>query len=233
MTCMENQQLETFCIKTPKVYDWITRQITIPVTTFYGLDGLERLDFRCDELNEQMQSGELSATCTLSDQNGNPVESISDSISCTEVSEAGGRQNVDILLPNGDSVIFQKVMVRTSGHFIVEIEKDSTVICTSSPQPFSICEEYLLCAPAGTTLNCQVTDIECTACFVCRPDSEGNPAFQQIDVELFLCEHVQTEVVVLLEVQAQLCQPRPEIKSSCFPPTLPSNCFSDFLSTKP
>ncbi|MBZ5753652.1 hypothetical protein [Metabacillus rhizolycopersici] len=225
-----NGKQETLCIKVPKVYDWVVGQIQVPVQSFRGTSGLERLNFTCDEINEQVQGGQLTAECILTDENGHPVDPLAPgSISCTEID---GRNDVNVILPTGETVTLQKVIVLKKGYFVVQISNVRGESCISSPQPFSVCEQFLLCAPEGTFLKCTITEFECNACFMCNLDNVGNPSFQQIDVSINMCQNVQMESIVTLEIDANICQPRSEIVVNCPPKNLPPQCPAVFSGTE-
>lgn len=219
-----NGQRETFCIKVPKVYDWIVGQIN-PEIFFKGTSGLERLNFTCIEINGPFQGSQVTAECILTDENGNPVAPLAPgSISCTEIRQVNGRKNVNVILPTGKTVTLQKVIISKQGYFVVRISNTLGESCTSSPQPFSVCEEFLLCAPEGTFLNCEIIGFECNACFVCQPDDAGNPSFQQIDISINICQNIQMVNNVTVVIEANFCQPRSDLKVTCPPIKLPPQC---------
>ncbi|HZH61487.1 MAG TPA: hypothetical protein VEY70_18350 [Metabacillus sp.] len=228
-----NGKQEPLCIKVPKVYDWVVGQINVPVQSFRGTSGLERLNFTCEEIDEQVQGGQVTAECILTDEDGNPVDPLAPgSILCTEIAPFDGRKDVNVILSTGETVTLQKVIVLKKGHFTVRISNRRGESCISSPQPFSVCEEFLLCAPEGTFLKCEITEFECNACFMCIQDDAGNQSFQQLDVSINICQNVQIESIVMLEIEANICQPRSEIVVNCPPKNFPPQCPVVFSGTE-
>ncbi|WP_209125415.1 hypothetical protein [Alkalihalobacillus sp. BA299] len=223
---------ETLCIKVPKVYDWVTRQVDVPLQTFTGHDSLKTLNFSCnghhcvDPCAALAGMGSLSIECILTDSYGNPVNPLSpDAIVCTEIPQKNGRPEVEITIPNGEVITLQKVKVLKKGYFVVQISNSSgSVVCTSDPQSFAVAEKFFLCAPEGTYLQCEITDIECDVNLICREDEEGDPIFQQIDVSINMCQNIQMEAIVKLEITADFCQPRPEVPFNCPPLNFPTQC---------
>ncbi|WP_245712560.1 hypothetical protein [Anaerobacillus alkalilacustris] len=220
---------ETLCIKVPKVYDWVTRQVDVPVQSFSGENGLTVLDFEGpsptpgDFLNpcvELANGGALTVHCIITDENGNPVAPLApNSILCTEIPQIGGRQNVNFDFPNGDTVTLQKVKVLKKGYFVVRVSNARGKSITSVPQPFAVAEKFYLCAPSGTILQCEISEIECDADIIC-----DNNEFIQIDVSINMCQNVQTEATVKLEITADFCHPRQEIPFTCPPKPFPPQC---------
>ncbi len=216
----------TLCIKVPKVYDWVTRQVDVPVQSFIGEAGLDTLNFEgptgiivnpCVEL---AGGGALFVECIITDVNGNPVNPLApNAILCTEIPQNGGRQNVNFIMPDGETITIQKVKVLKKGYFVVRVFNARGESLTSVAQPFAVTEKFYLCAPAGTFLQCEITDFDCDATIIC-----SDTDFTQIDVSINMCQNVQTEAIVKLEVTADFCQPRPEIPFSCPPLYVPPQC---------
>ncbi|WP_226526992.1 hypothetical protein [Metabacillus niabensis] len=217
---------ETICMTTSKVYDWIVGQIDVPSRTYRGIAGLERLNFSCEEISEQTEGGPLVSECIPTDAAGNPIDPLlPGSIICTEITQPGGRRNVDVILPSGEAATLQEVMTLISGHYVIEISNASGVTCTSSPQSFSVVQRFLLCAPEGTTIKCDISDFECFSCNSCSLDGEGNQQFQQLEVSIRICHSLQVERNVTLCINANICQPRSaELEGNCPQISIPQQC---------
>ncbi|MDE5412686.1 hypothetical protein [Alkalihalobacterium chitinilyticum] len=226
---------ETLCIKVPKVYDWVTRQVDVPLQAFTGEKGLKQLNFNgkyldpCAELDGM---GALSINCIVTDSAGHPVDPLKHgSILCTEIPQTHGRQEVEITLPDGEVVTLQKVKVLKKGYFVVQVTNAAgTVVYTSAPQHFAVAEKFFLCAPEGTYLQCEITDFECDAHLICDKDDKGDSEFQQIDVSINMCQNIQMEALVKLEITADFCQPRQELPFECPPHHVPPQCPEIFPS---
>lgn len=220
MSRQHHHEKEKVCIKTKKVYDWVTRQVDVPLISIsdaaledvFTCDGHHKHDI-CDFLSNQTNdSTRFSVNCMLND----------DTLICQEIIQPGGRQPVTVTLPTGDVVNLQKVKVLVKGTVTVEVlDAMNHVVCTSSPIPFATAQTFLLCAPEGTNLQCHISFFECDASLICTED------FEQLDVSITLCIEAQMEAEVKLEIEAVFCQPREEILEATlcpvnkFPPQCP------------
>jgi len=142
--------------------------------------------------------GHCQLTCFLSDKYGNPTETLE----CQEIIQKTGRRNVEVNLPNNKIVILQKVKVLKKGFITVQVLNKGKV-CKLCIIPFKVVEEFILCAPSGTFIECKITEFECTAFFTddCK----------RLDIEISFCQQVQVMANVTIEVEANLCVPRTEI----------------------
>jgi len=194
---------EKVCIKARKVFDWVTRQVDLPVISksddnlkdFFKCDGTTIEDI-CAFLDQQNDPNDFTVLCKIDE----------DSIICQEIIQPEGRLNVTVTLPNGDEVTLQKVKVLVKGLAnIFILDENDKVICKSKkPITFVTAQTFILCAPNGTDVECEVTFSECDASLICTDD------FQQLDVSITLCLDVQVEADVKLEVEAKICKPREE-----------------------
>lgn len=194
---------EKVCIKTRKVFDWVTRQVDLPVISksddnlkdFFKCDG-SLIDDICKFLDQHNDPKDFTVVCKIDE----------DSIICQEIVQPDGRLNVTVTLPNGDKVTLQKVKVLVKGLADIAIlDENDRVICKSKrPITFVTAQTFILCAPDGTDVECEVTFSECDASLICTND------FQQLDVSITLCLDVQVEADVKLEVEAKICKPREE-----------------------
>ncbi|MGP4038682.1 DUF7948 domain-containing protein [Gracilibacillus sp. D59] len=158
-----------------------------------------------------------TVTCFLTDDQGNLLDPRL-AISCQENRSAGDRENINVQLPTGEEVVLQKVRVSKQGFVVVQLTGNNAT-CLTEPIPFCIVETLILCAPEGTTLNCEVTDVDCHANLVCQ-----NGLFQQLTIDLTICQSIQTQAEATTEIPARVCQPRPDIAPMCPPLQLPRQC---------
>lgn len=218
---------ENVCIRVDKVYDWVTRQIDIGPLSFTGLTGLEQLQFECngvtglladpcDFLNEN--NNNLVVSCFFTDAEGTPIDPLKHgTIICEEI---GDRQDVNVTLPSGQTITLQRVKVLIKGFVIVVVSNaQGTLSCISNPIEFTRVEKFTLCAPPGTTLVCDFTEVDCDANIMC-----ANSTFQQLDISITLCANVQMEAKVKLEIVGEFCFPRQEIDIACPPLQFPPQC---------
>ena len=207
------------CINVEKVYDWIVQSVEIPLQSFIGNDGICILQFTCGDLRSEVGSGSLTAACYLTDAEGNQLDPlVPGAIQCHAFPQV---KDFEVQLPSGKIVTLQKVKILIQGYFVVQLSNEKGESCISAPQPFTVEEKFLLCMPAGTTLECKTIDFECDAAIICETDSSGNQYFQQIAVSIELCESVQAVGSVTLDINACEAVPRDLIIPSCSLPIVP------------
>ncbi|WP_433748143.1 Kelch repeat-containing protein [Falsibacillus pallidus] len=178
-------------------------------------------------LNPCQLIGPLSTSCYLTDSNGQRLDPLGEnSIRCEEVVQPSGRKETVVRLPNGTSVVLQKINLLKSGFIVVEVS-GANGSCTTEPIPFNIDENLLLCAPEGTTIDCKVTSFDCFSTIQCSGD-----IFRQLNVFLTICQSIKVTADTTIEVQAGRCTPRNEILTQCQPVRIPMSCPTVFQSTE-
>jgi hypothetical protein len=241
---------ETLCIKVNKVYDWVTRQADVPLISFNSLGGA--LVFDCGGLgvSPSPSPGEddpcalLSTTaspdqfiveCFPTDEFGNEIDPlVPGAILCTEIPQPEGRSTGTFTLPTGEIITLQKVKVLKKGFVVVRVTNPQGQQCQTLPIPFAVAEKFFLCAPPGTFLQCEITDFECDANLICRAGaSPGTFTFQQLDISINMCQNVQMEALVKLEITAEFCAPRPDLPHICPPLSFPPQCPTIFPPVLP
>ncbi len=233
---------ETLCIRANKVYDWVTRQAEVNLTFTDYCD----LGFDCNDDNMpcaenshvsptsedpcMVLDGHLTVECFPTDKWGNPVDPTAPhAISCEEIPQPEGRQSSQFQLPDGSTVTLQKVKVLKKGYVRVKVTNHHGDCCVSDPIHWCITEKFFLCAPPGTFLECEVTDFECEANLICKPNCEDNGyQFQQLDISIIICQSVQMEAKVKIELTADFCQPRQDLPFVCPPLAFPPQCPTIF-----
>jgi hypothetical protein len=218
---------ENVCIHVPKVFDWVTRQVDLPLMSFTG-DQLNDIDFDCNGTTPignicDTLVGPFTVRCFLSNAAGQRLDpNNNNSFFCEEIVQPQGRHQVDVTLPSGQTVTLEKVKVLIKGFVVVSVTDAEGTTCTSEPIPFATAQTFFLCAPEGTVVECHVSFFECDADLICTDQ------FQQLDISITLCVEVQMEANVKLEIEAKICRPREELPISgilCperkFPPQCP------------
>lgn len=147
------------------------------------------------------------AKCFLSDSCGNPINpTCSHAITCKEIHEDHNRPSRHITLPNGKVITLQEVSVMKCGFITVQLfDKSDGKLCKCCTFPFSEVETFYLCAPPGTHLECDITDVECKV-FAQRVSCECVKVFITINI----CQDIQIVGDVKLEVRGKICEPRDE-----------------------
>ncbi|WP_345242663.1 hypothetical protein [Pontibacillus salipaludis] len=142
-----------------------------------------------------------AVSCYLSDEAGNPV--LPNAIICEEVAD---REEIPYILPDGQEVTLQRVSLQKQGFLVVEVNGDEGG-CVSNPLPFTLFEQVLLCAPEGTEVQCEVTNLNCRARVIC-----ANGEFVSIKLWVETCQDIQVTAETCLEIEARTCPPRPLIE---------------------
>ncbi|MBN6185557.1 hypothetical protein JQN58_00980 [Aneurinibacillus sp. BA2021] len=240
---------ETLCIRVPKVYDWVTRQADIPTLSFNGTPGLGALGFNCDGVLGadpcSFLTGPLTVECIPTDANGNQIDPLDPDvialglIEVRELTDPNNREDVTVTLPGPTprTITLQRVKVLKKGFVRIRVTGASPatgapVTCISLPQQWVVTEKFFLCAPRGTRLSVHITDFQCDAHLFCGPilgaTTPAADTFRQLDVNITMCQDVQMEAIVKLEIDANFCMPRPEIPFECPPFSVPQQCMDIF-----
>lgn len=229
-------ELERLCIKVPKVYDWITNQAEKKFHFNIG-----DIDFFTEEDPENQKKDTLvsdvcsyflpdlvNVRCVLVE----PEPSEDDNENTDICREVGERR--DVFVEEFDTEL-QIVKVQKQGQFQIILESDNNNGCDplfSEPTNFFVLEKFVLCAPEGTDVVCEIYDFDCEGSFICN----GNGTDWTIDLVLLICQSIQVEAEVKIEIEGRICQPRPEIilpivSKECPEFTFPPQCPTVFPST--
>ncbi|WLR41355.1 hypothetical protein LC087_10565 [Bacillus carboniphilus] len=143
----EQREREKLCIRVPKVYDWVERQVDLPLISLHDLiqigfdcDGVTGggVTGGCDDPCAVIDTSNAQVKCFLTNSLGKPVDPNSPgSILVQEITQINGRQDVSTTLPSGKKIILQKVKVLVKGFVVVEICDAKGNVCTSDPIPFA------------------------------------------------------------------------------------------------
>ncbi len=226
------EHLESLCIRVPKVYDWVKREIEVA-----RIFSSEDLSFGAFDPASPFVDMEV----ILTDEAGNPVD-LSDENSIAEVLEVStargtGRREREILLPDGETVTLHEVRLSISGFYRIKFTRDefgcddtgAPACFLSTVLPWSTTQRFYLCAPEGTYPAVRLDNFE----------GQGNiqlssaGLFQGLDLDIMLCISVQVERFVNIEVEGSYCHPRPELLETlgCGPTVHPPQCHDLFPGT--
>ncbi|MED4125336.1 hypothetical protein P4641_15290 [Halalkalibacterium halodurans] len=196
------KDLHKLCIRVPKVFDWVARQVDLPLISFDN----EELDalFGFDDTTTPAET----LADFLANFPGFTVQAVlqDQTVICQEIQQTNGRQEISVTLPDGDTVDLEKVKVLLKGLLVVNIfDANGNLLLTSDPIPFATAQTFFLCAPEGTDVFCHMTYFQADAEIILTDD------FEQLDISIVLCLDVQMEALVKLEVEGAYCKPRPEL----------------------
>ncbi|QSX24527.1 DUF3992 domain-containing protein [Priestia megaterium] len=141
-------KFQSLSITANSIYD-CQGHFFITVNKKIKLSGTEKLNIK----------GIKKAECFFTDQYDNSINSCSkESIEYKKTMRVSGRKDIEIILPNGKTVLLQKVKLRKKGYLSIELYDDNHCI---EPVPFSFEEDFLLCAPTGTVIACTIEKANC------------------------------------------------------------------------
>ncbi|MBU8854397.1 hypothetical protein C2I27_23175 [Priestia megaterium] len=217
---------ESLCIRVPKVYDWVRRQVVLPQiftndTSLFEEEALKDLGH------------DVEVEIILTDSDGKPVDP-SDEDALDKVIELvphGGRRARKIVLPDGEVVILHEVRLSISGFYKIKLidlgghHKHHEL--TSCNIPWKTHQTFYLCAPEGTEPVVHLDSFEGSGGSIRLSHCD----LQLLSFELVLCFSVQIEKDVKIEVEGSFCYPRPEIidaASGCAPVEYPPQCEAIF-----
>jgi len=214
--------VENLCIRVPKVYDWVKRQVDLPLLSYTNV---RDLGFDCEGATGSnddpcaVLEDPFNVEVLLTNEFGEPTKDVE----VSEIKQPHGRTPVEVTLPNGDTITLYKVKVLVKGFFTVEITDRMGHVCVSDAKPFATAQTFFLCAPKGTKLNGKVTTIDGEigdASLICV-----GGRFAQLDVSISFCLDVQMEAEVKIEVEGRFCTPRSELPiNSCDTVHIPPQC---------
>lgn len=192
---------ELLCINTDKVYDWVINETTFDLTLDdVDLPVVNGVQLNCDQI---------------------------DSVSC-EV-EPTGFEVIDRtdrpFVIDGSQLTLQQVVIQKSFNVTVNVTTTDGTVVEAGTFPFTRCEQVILCAPEGTTVTVDFTDVDCFVCmFNCDDATPG--ATMDLGITVRICQSIQSTFPVTIEVFADFCEPRENISpiASCPEPVRPPQC---------
>jgi hypothetical protein len=194
---------ETLCINTTKVYDWIVNEATFDIPMCVDLD-----DADCDDVE--------TVSCEVEPRKAVVLD----------------RQDREFII-DGEPIVLQLVTIQKTFEVTVFVTKTNGKACQVDSQTFTRCEQVILCAPDGTKVKVDYTDVDCFVCvFECKCDDEG-PLSLDLGVTVRLCQSIQSTFPVTLRIDADFCQPRDILpfNPTCPAPVIPLQCPVLFPTT--
>ncbi|WP_406946125.1 hypothetical protein ACJA3J_09285 [Halobacillus sp. SY10] len=198
---------ELLCINTEKVYDWIINEATFDLS----VDGLE-LPVGPD--GSQLTCDDIEIDTVTCEVEPNGVEVL-------------GRVDQELVV-DGTLLTLQLVNIRKNFEVTIFVELTAelgggTVEVGSAE--FTRCEQVLLCAPEGTEIDVEYTDLSCFVCTASCVENGTEVDELDVDVTVRLCQSIQSTFDVTLEIVAEFCQPRDILPiPPCPSPTIPPQC---------
>lgn len=210
------------CIRIPKIYDWVRSRVKLPTISFDTLH-FDDNDSECVPFFKHqdpckiLKKQKAIVECLLTDSEGNPLDpKQKDSFFCS------------IKIENGPSPSLKKAVVVVQGFIVIQILNSfGFIICESNPIPFSALKTFIICAPEGTEVTCEVTFFQCESELICSK----NHCFKQLDISIVLCIDVLSTANVKLDVEAKTCKIRDDIpveEVECPEDEIPLQCPTVF-----
>lgn len=223
--------LQEECIRVPKVYDWVTDQLTVSKTVRFDRHQLEAIEEAMSDPNRRplriiCKTPKTPPLFPLNQSDPRLIEERG--FFCEQVGE---KQNVTVPVA-GEFTEAQLVDLLFNAEVKIKVIDRHGDVVTETKVDVAAMESFVLCFPDGTDLLCRVSKIFCRI-------STGslllnNPCPESFKVEVTFCVDVQVEAEVKLEVLAKFCSPRennivaPEIINQCPPIEFPAQCPSIF-----
>ncbi|MGN7407723.1 hypothetical protein [Sporosarcina sp. SAFN-010] len=200
---------ELICINVDKVYDWVMKE-----NTFDYFLAPSPLTF----------SGITSTT------------SLTDSVVSCEVTPAAvnpfvilRRENRSFMI-DGCSVCLQQLTIQKNFNLVLYVTLANGTVLRGPTQTISRSEQVTLCAPEGTDVMVEYTDLDCIISSPGVPTL--NTATQQITftglvITIATCQSIQSTYPVTVEFLADYCEPRADLAiGACPPPAKPAQCHA-------
>ncbi|MGD6804707.1 hypothetical protein ACQCVK_12050 [Rossellomorea vietnamensis] len=187
---------ELLCIRTEKVYDWIINEANFTDT----VDTVIITPNICANIE--------SVSCTVVPDPTTPFVEVS-------------REDVQVVV-DGALLTLQEVVIQKNFDLTITVDFTTGVTVTSPIQDVTRFERVILCAPEGTEIDVQYTDIDCfVTSFDCTP-TDG--PVTDVEVAFAVCQSIQVLFPVTLELIADFCQPRDILPTVCPTPFMPAQC---------
>lgn len=192
---------ELLCINTEKVYDWILNEsifdLNLNNLVLPGGNTCADIDFD-------------SVTCTVEPATFEPVVILD-------------RTDQNLVI-DGAEVTLQLVNIRKTFDVTISANLQTGGQIDIGTVQFSRCEQVILCAPEGTDIDVEYTDLECFVC-TANCDTAVTPNELNVTATVRLCQSIQSTYEVTLEIMADFCEPREMLPvPSCPTPTKPPQC---------
>ena len=70
-------------------------------------------------------------------------------------------------------------------------------------------ETVVLCAPHGTEINCEITNVDCRAHVI--PSFHKNKDCIEVVIILSICQSIKSVDKVIIELKGTICNPREDL----------------------
>ncbi|KXH78579.1 hypothetical protein [Sporosarcina sp. HYO08] len=204
---------ELICINVDQVYDWIVKEksFDITLTETIGFTGLPA----------DAQLAGATYQCEVTPADDFPVVILS-------------REDRTLSI-NGRTVVLQQLHIQKNFVVTLSVTLANGVTYTSSEEiPVTRCEQVVLCAPEGTSVEVTYTSLECFICSVGTATlvtGGGAIDFTGLAISVTTCQSIQSTYPVTVEFHANYCEPREDLPTACPSPGRPEQCphvFPDF-----
>ena len=200
---------ELICINVDKVYDWVMKENTfdyfLPATplTFTGITSATNL---VDSV----------VTCEVTPAATNPFVILR-------------RENRSFML-DGHSVCLQQLTIQKNFTLVLVVTLANGTVLRGPSLPISRSEQVTLCAPEGTDVMVEYTDLDCIISSPGVPVLNiptGQITYTGLVISIATCQSIQSTYPVTVEFLADYCEPRADLAiGACPPPAKPPQCHS-------
>ncbi|TYS67788.1 hypothetical protein FZC76_14600 [Sutcliffiella horikoshii] len=194
------------CVNAFKIYDWVQKRFEGEVDVFRS-DGEDGLISGIDLCSILSDNNTLKLEAMIVDANGTPV-SPDVGIKVTELTNTNTRIEKQMML-NEDCSTLNQIVIQKHGMYALKLVDASTnQVCISNPIPFTIIETLYLYAPTGTSIQCEITDVDFSVSPSC------NNFQQEIKVDITICQDITSGCSKPVEIKGYSIQPRAEEKNT-------------------
>ncbi|REB05258.1 hypothetical protein DVB69_16015 [Sporosarcina sp. BI001-red] len=200
---------ELICINVDKVYDWVMKENTFD---FY----LPNTPIRFGGITESTRLNDYTVSCEVTPAMNNPVVILR-------------RENRSFRI-DGHNVCLQHLTIQKNFDLVLFVTLVDGTVLKSDTIPFSRSEQVTLCAPEGTNVTVEYTDLDCmvTSQGTLSLDNQRQEiTFTGLVLTVSTCQSIQSTYPVTVEFLADYCEPRADLAiGSCPPPGKPQQCHS-------
>ncbi|WP_217586151.1 hypothetical protein [Lentibacillus saliphilus] len=183
---------ELICMNVDRVYDWVLNQNSfnvgpLPGVTFPGL-------------TPPIAIGDIVSLTAEVDEDASTVT-------------VTNREDMDVMV-EGELVSLQQVTLQKDFVFSLTLTLLGGITATVPGLTFTAYEQVALSAPEGTEVAVSFTNIDSFVNTPGTPDAT-DPILNGITLSITACQNIQSTYPVTVEFQAEYCEPREALPTSC------------------
>lgn len=164
-------------------------------------NGMLEIKYKPEEFIQWLSFAEVK--CFFSNSEGERQPDCS-SIRCKEMKQYGGRDTIQLTLPDWNTVELQRVKLLKKGYVVLMFYVNGHCIYTTKPILFEGIEQVLITAPEYTDIKCEVLECDCQ---VVETKVEKRQSFE-VKFSITMFQRIMAVKDVVVEVEGTYCYPR-------------------------